>query len=41
MIVYKEWEERTNFGMTVYRWSGWFLFGRIPLILKRRTVRID
>jgi hypothetical protein len=35
MIVYKRWEKRLKGGLIVERWEGWFLFGLIPLYLKR------
>lgn len=41
MIVYKQWErpvdKKTPFGK-VYLWEGWFLFGIIPLYIRRYSV---
>jgi hypothetical protein len=39
MIVYKTWRERQSGGLIEYRWEGWYLFGLIPLYLKRTAVR--
>ena len=39
MIVYKEWWENRSFPKHYYRWDGWFLFGIIPLYLRRHTIR--
>jgi len=39
MIVYKEWYERLHYGYTIYKWCGWYLFGIIPLLKKRITIK--
>jgi hypothetical protein len=39
MIVYKTWTERRSGGLIRYHWEGWFLFGFIPLYLKRGEVK--
>jgi len=36
MIVYKKWRRRHSFGY--YLWHGWFLFGLVPIYLKREGV---
>jgi hypothetical protein len=35
MITYKAWIERKNGGLMKYRCDGWFLFGFIPLYVRR------
>jgi len=36
MIVYKSWpKKRSNGGRTIRRWDGWFLFGIVPLYVRR------
>jgi len=37
MIVYKTWIQRERGGLISYRWDGWFLFGVIPLYLRRAS----
>lgn len=40
MIVYKTWttmQYKNRFNR--YKWHGWFLFGIIPLYLKRETIQ--
>ena len=38
MIVYKEWREHMQVGdgQAWVQWDGWFLFGVIPLYLRRK-----
>ena len=35
MIVKRKWTRRLNGGLTVYRYTGYFLFGFIPLYIER------
>ncbi len=37
MIVYKKWEVRKSGGLEREIWDGWFLFGFIPLYLRKRA----
>lgn len=34
MIVYKNWKKMHE-GIELERWEGWFLFGFIPLYIRR------
>ena len=35
MIVYKTWETGIHYEATLTNWDGWFLFGIIPLYIRR------
>jgi hypothetical protein len=35
MIVFKQWKKRSKFGIQVHAYEGWFLFGIIPLYIRR------
>ena len=35
MIVRKNWRKASRFGLKVYEYEGWFLFGFIPLYVRR------
>lgn len=35
MIVYKQWLRSRGLGLDPYTWEGWFLFGFIPLYMRR------
>lgn len=35
MIVYRQWQERSQGGLKVLDCEGWFLFGVIPLYVKK------
>jgi len=35
MIIYRNWQSR-KMGRLTANWDGWFLFGFIPLYLRRR-----
>lgn len=35
MLVNKLWQEKTNGGLTTWLCEGWYLFGFIPLLIKR------
>ena len=39
MLYYKEWRKEFNkdYKHTLYVYRGWFLFGVIPLLIKRFT----
>ena len=39
MIVYRQWEQRQRGGLVRHIWDGWFLFGIIPLYMRRRTFK--
>jgi len=39
MLVYKEWTERSNGGLTLIRCQGWYLFGLIPVYVRRFYVK--
>ncbi len=39
MIEYREWMERTKGGLVNFECEGWFLFGIIPLYVKKIRVR--
>lgn len=39
MFVWKMWKDQRRGGLEIYQWKGWFLFGFIPLILRRETIR--
>ena len=38
MIAYKRWTKRAKGGLVFYIYEGWFLFGFIPLFIKRTEV---
>jgi len=38
MIIHKLWKKRSNGGCTVTYCEGWFLFGIIPLYIKKTVV---
>jgi hypothetical protein len=38
MIVRKEWQKRTKYGTVIIHTIGWYLFGIIPLYIKRTTI---
>jgi hypothetical protein len=35
MIVHKEWKKTSYGGITIYVYEGWFLFGIIPIYIRR------
>lgn len=36
MIVYKQWKRKTwKYSINDYRYEGWFLFGVLPLFIRR------
>jgi hypothetical protein len=35
MIVRKTWQKRSQGGLVQYEYDGWFLFGFIPLYVRR------
>jgi hypothetical protein len=39
MIVYKYWKEVKDYGLTVTHCSGYYLFGIIPLYIRRLKVK--
>jgi len=39
MIIYKTWKQRLKKDfLDTYSWDGWFLFGIIPLYIRRKTL---
>jgi hypothetical protein len=38
MIVHKIWVERSRGGLVTTRCEGWYLFGFIPLFIRRDSV---
>ena len=38
MIVYKSWQEYNSIGRLEAECSGWYLFGIIPLYIRRHEV---
>ena len=40
MIVKKLWCKRMDGGRTVYTYTGWFLFGILPLYIDRSGLRV-
>jgi hypothetical protein len=35
MIVYKQWKKTDRLGLRTYQYEGWFLFGFMPLYVRR------
>lgn len=36
MIVYKKWVDRSDGGLMLWDCDGWYLFGIIPLYVRKR-----
>jgi hypothetical protein len=35
MIVFKQWSRNSRGGLYMYRYEGWFLFGILPMYVRR------
>ena len=35
MIIYKQWKKSSSLGAKTYTYEGWFLFGLVPLYIRR------
>lgn len=38
MIMYRRWKQRVLGGLKIYVWDGWFLFGFLPLYIRKRIL---
>lgn len=42
MIIMRQWKSGRNlFGLSKYRHTGWFLFGFLPLYIKKVLIEYD
>ena len=39
MIMYRDWYEISNGGLTRHYWEGWFLLGIFPLYLRKTRIK--